>query len=172
MENSHRKISLLSLIALRNYIPRVTCPNDASNQSRAIYSREICRVLETINPIGGVSLKKLLAFNNRQRDHELIRQNAAYEKTKTDFGKFLCWQIQLRHLGYIKYEETWRTLIPWRNYSHAWQITVWTLAPVWWENINEFNGYMSADIICSKMRRFPIKSSIWLLNAYWLCGNF
>ena len=96
MENSHRKISLLSLIALRNYIPRVICANDASNQSRAIYSREICRVLETINPIGGVSLKKLLAFNNRQWDHELIRQNAAYEKTKTDFGKFLCCISPLR----------------------------------------------------------------------------
>ena len=86
MENSHRKISLLSLIALRNYIPQVICANDASNQSCAIYSREICRMPETINPIGGVSIKKLWAFNNRQWDHELLRRNAAYEKTKTDSG--------------------------------------------------------------------------------------
>ena len=163
MENSHRKISLLSLIASRNYIPRVICANDASNQSWAIYSREICRVPETVNPIGGVSIKKLWAFNDRQRDHELIRRNPAYEKTKSDIGKFICCQIQL-----TKVTSNTRTLIYWRNYFHARQITVWTLAPVWWENIH---GYMSVDIICSKMRRFPRKSSIWLLNAYWLCGQ-
>ena len=62
------------------------CVNDASNQSCAICSREICRMPETINPIGGVSITKLWAFNNRQWDHELLRRNAAYEKTKTDSG--------------------------------------------------------------------------------------
>mgnify|MGYP000544935142 CR=1 FL=1 len=41
---------------------------------------------ETVNPIGGVSIKKLWAFNDRQRDHELIRRNPAYEKTKSDIG--------------------------------------------------------------------------------------
>ena len=106
MENSHRKICLLSLIALRNYIPRVICANDASNQSCAIYSREICRMPKTINPIGGVSIKKLWAFNNRQWDHELLRRNAAYEKTKTGFRKFLCCQIQLRSEKHLFIEET------------------------------------------------------------------
>ena len=86
MENSHRKISLLPLIASRNFIPRVICANFASNQSCTIYSRKICRLQETANPSEGFTEEKLWAFNTSQWDHELIKRN---EKTKTDIGNFL-----------------------------------------------------------------------------------
>ena len=36
-----------------------------------------------------------------------------------------------------------KKMICWRNYCHAWQIIVWTLAPVWCENMQ---GYFPADI--------------------------
>ena len=42
---------------------------------------------ETVNPTEEVYVKKLWAFNTKQRDHELIRRNAAcIEKN----GKFPC----------------------------------------------------------------------------------
>ena len=164
MENSHRKISLLSLIASRNYIPRVICANDASNQSCAIYSREICRVPETVNPIGGVSIKNL---GRLMTDNEITSWSGGIRPMKR--RKVISGNSSVvRYSSVTKVTSNTRTLIYWRNYFHVRQITVWTLAPVWWENIH---GYMSVDIICSKMRRFPRKSSIWLLNAYWLCGQ-
>ena len=79
-KNFHRKVCLLPLIASCNYNPRVICANDVSNYSCTLYSREICRMWETVNPSKGFTKKKLWAFNSRQWDHELIRRNAAYEK--------------------------------------------------------------------------------------------
>ena len=35
---------------------------------------------ETVNPTEEVYVKKLWAFNTKQRDHELIRRNAACKK--------------------------------------------------------------------------------------------
>ena len=35
---------------------------------------------ETVNPTEEVYIKKLWAFNTKQRDHELIRRNAACKK--------------------------------------------------------------------------------------------
>ena len=56
-KNSYRKVCLLPLIASSNNNPRVICANNASNQSCRIYSREICRIRETVNLIEGVYIK-------------------------------------------------------------------------------------------------------------------
>ena len=89
-KNFHRKVCLLPLIASCNYNPRVICANDVSNYSCTLYSREICRMWETVNPSKGFTKKKKLwASNSRQWDHELIRRNAAYEKTKLISGNSL-----------------------------------------------------------------------------------
>ena len=85
MENSQQKGCLFPFIASWNYIPRVICANDACR----IHSREICRIRETVYLFERVLQKKLWAFNTRQRDHELIRQNAAYENRKLISGNSL-----------------------------------------------------------------------------------
>ena len=57
-KNFHRKVCLLPLIASCNYNPRVICANDVSNYSCTLYSREICRMWETVNPSKGFTKKK------------------------------------------------------------------------------------------------------------------
>ena len=44
---------------------------------------------ETVNPTEEVYVKKLWAFNTKQRDHELIRRNAACIKKKMGNSLFV-----------------------------------------------------------------------------------
>ena len=71
-----------------------------NNQSCIIFSGEICRMRETVNPTEEVYVKKLWAFNTKQRDHELIRRNAACIKKKWEipFLSFIAPPLKLHQI--------------------------------------------------------------------------